>query len=92
MTTIAVHVHIDSSGRLAVSGTVPPECRGVSTDGLLVLDGPTSVSPATSGSLLEQRRAALDELARAGGLGRVVPNPSDWQREQRRDRALPGRE
>jgi hypothetical protein len=35
--------------------------------------------------------AALQALAEAGGLSEI-PDPLRWQREQRQDRALPGRE
>jgi hypothetical protein len=35
--------------------------------------------------------AALEALAEAGGLS-AIPDPLRWQREQRQDRVLPGRE
>jgi hypothetical protein len=35
--------------------------------------------------------AALERLAARGGI-RSIPDPVAWQREQRKDRPLPGRE
>ena len=35
---------------------------------------------------------ALKELRKLGGLRNVIPDPVEWQREQRRDRQLPGRD
>ena len=35
---------------------------------------------------------ALKELRKLGGLRRVIPDPMAWQREQRRERPLPGRD
>jgi hypothetical protein len=34
---------------------------------------------------------ALKELRKLGGLRHVIPDPVAWQREQRTERALPGR-
>ena len=35
---------------------------------------------------------ALKELRKLGGLRHVIPDPVAWQREQRQERPLPGRE
>jgi hypothetical protein len=35
---------------------------------------------------------ALKELRKLGGLRHVIPDPVAWQREQRKERPLPGRE
>ncbi|MFN0069206.1 MAG: hypothetical protein ACKVYV_16420 [Limisphaerales bacterium] len=35
---------------------------------------------------------ALLELRRLGGLRHVIPDPAAWQREQRMERPLPGRD
>jgi hypothetical protein len=37
-----------------------------------------------------RRRAALLELRKLGGLQTVIPDPVEWQHEQREDRTLPG--
>ncbi|MHB8519144.1 MAG: hypothetical protein ACYDH9_00170 [Limisphaerales bacterium] len=34
---------------------------------------------------------ALKELRKLGGLRHVIPDPVAWQREQRKERPLPGR-
>ena len=71
---------------------VPPELRGKSIDGLLVLDSgePLLMQPATP-DILRQRREALATLHGAGGLRGLIENPVEWQRLQRRERTLPGR-
>ena len=38
----------------------------------------------------DQMAEALNQLAEAGGLA-TISDPEAWQREQRQDRALPGR-
>jgi hypothetical protein len=35
---------------------------------------------------------ALKELRKLGGLRHVIPDPAAWQREQRKERHLPGRD
>ena len=50
-----------------------------------------SPRPATP-EMLGQRKEALDALRALGGLKDVIPDPIAWQREQREDRPLPGRE
>jgi hypothetical protein len=35
---------------------------------------------------------ALKELRKLGGLSHVIPDPVAWQREQRMERPLPGRD
>jgi hypothetical protein len=35
---------------------------------------------------------ALKELRKLGGLRHVIPDPAAWQREQRKERPLPGRD
>jgi hypothetical protein len=35
--------------------------------------------------------AALKELRKLGGLRHIIPDPVAWQREQRKERPLPGR-
>ena len=42
--------------------------------------------------MLGRRREALAALRALGGLKDVIPDPAAWQREQREDRPLPGRE
>ena len=42
--------------------------------------------------MLSQRKEALAALRALGGLKDVIPDPVAWQREQREDRPMPGRE
>ena len=42
--------------------------------------------------MLGQRSETLAALRAFGGLKDVIPDPAAWQREQREDRPLPGRE
>ncbi len=49
---------------------------------------PTLATP----EMLRQRKEALAALRALGGMKDVIPDPAVWQREQREDRPLPGRE
>jgi hypothetical protein len=74
-------------GRIEWTGDVPQD---------LPQDQPVRVyvtlidQPAAAGSG-EQAAAVLRQIAAAGGLA-SIPDPDAWEREQRRDRSLPGRE
>lgn len=41
---------------------------------------------------IERRKAALRQLRELGGLADVIADPAAWQREQRQERPLPGRD
>ncbi|HRK33735.1 MAG TPA: hypothetical protein PLJ47_03985 [Candidatus Hydrogenedentes bacterium] len=74
-----LHIPVPESlrnGKVAVSATLRP-ANGVST--------PTPEQ-------LAQRRTALDGLRESGEIARIIPDPVAWQREQRQDRPLPGRD
>lgn len=49
-------------------------------------------APKATPEMLHRRKEALERLRRAGGLATMIPNPREWQREIREDRALPGRD
>jgi hypothetical protein len=70
---------------------LPPELRGgrvkVEANLEAVVDETHPVGPA-NGTVLD----ALQEIRKLGGLGELIPDPVAWQREQREDRPLPGRE
>ena len=53
-----------------------------------ILDTPGDVDATTQGQRMAK---ALERLAAANGLSRIK-DPSEWQREIRKDRPLPGRE
>lgn len=40
----------------------------------------------------EELYKLMEEMAKDGGLFQSIEDPVAWQREQRKDRALPGRE
>ena len=72
-------------------GEPPPETseeRGVSVQ-VTVLRGDGS-SPQLSPDAGERMAVALEKLAEGGGV-ETIEDPVAWQRETRRDRALPGR-
>ena len=48
--------------------------------------------PRASAEMLARRKESLAALRALGGLKDVIVNPAEWQREQRMDRPLPGRE
>ena len=51
-----------------------------------------SIPRLATPEMLRQRKEALAALRVLGGLKDVIPDPMAWQREQREDRPLPGRE
>ncbi len=51
-----------------------------------------SIPRLATPEMLGQRREALAALRALGGLKDVIPDPAAWQREQREDRPLPGRD
>lgn len=48
--------------------------------------------PTATPEMLAARKKALQELRDMGGLSDVIPDPAAWQREIRKDVALPGRD
>jgi len=55
-------------------------------------DESESVPSLATPEMLAQRKEALAALRALGGLKDVIPDPAAWQREQREDRPLPGRD
>lgn len=49
----------------------------------------THLPPQTTQEMLAQRKQALEEIRTLGGVGDVISDPIEWQREMRRERALP---
>ena len=64
------------SGKVVISATLRPAA------------GSTVPTPEQ----LSLRRAAIDALRESGEIAKIIPDPVAWQREQRQDRPLPGRE
>lgn len=65
-------------GKLKVMATVEPS------------EG-ASAPPLATEEMIRQRKEAFARLRALGGLRDVIPDPVAWQREQRKDRPLPGR-
>jgi hypothetical protein len=78
-------------GQIEWTGEVPPEAP----DGRAV---PVEVCVLPTGNSLppEERRRrmieALEKLATGGRIAELIPDPVAWQREERKDRPLPGRD
>jgi hypothetical protein len=93
MSTITVILEADDDGTVHLP--VPAEMRHGKiqiTATLTAVEGPFSQAPRVSPEKLAQRRAALAQLRALGGLKESIPDPEAWQRENRQDRPLPGRD
>ena len=66
-------------GMIAVTATLTPAERAAD-------------APFATQTMVTQRLAALRSLREHGGLMATIPDPVAWQREQRKDRPLPGRD
>jgi len=66
---------------------LPPELRNTRVRVTATLEAAAAEAARAEGTPLE----ALKELRKLGAF-RDVADPVEWQRAQRRDRALPGRE
>ena len=89
MSTITAIIEPDADGTLHLP--LPEELRHGRVKVEARLEAvPRVPSDTTSpaGTPLE----AFQELRRLGGLRRVIPDPVAWQREQRTERPLPGRD
>ncbi len=89
VSTITAILEPDADGTVHLP--LPPELRQgkVKVEARLEAATQTSeTSDAPAGTVLD----ALRELRAVGGLKDVIPDPIAWQREQRKDRPLPGRD
>jgi len=74
---------------------LPPELRHrrIKVEAKLEVAGEATLSaPQATPEMLRTRKEALTALRELGGLKDVIPDPIEWQREQRADRPLPGRD
>ena len=69
------------------TGEVPSGLPAQARVHVTVLDAPSPAAPSQGGRMA----AALELVAARGGLV-AIPDPLQWEREQREDRDLPGRE
>ena len=92
METITAILDIDKDGTLHLP--LPPGLRS----GKVVVTATLTQAEKTTPELMAApgvvalRKSALQSLRDLGGLKAVIPDPASWQREQRIDRSLPGRE
>ena len=90
MNTITAILEADADGTLHLP--VPQNLRRGKVKVVATLQAePEAAAPdgdASTGTPLE----ALKELRKLGGLRHVIPDSVAWQREQRKERPLPGRD
>jgi len=85
MKAIAAHGEIDANGWLNIHTKAPAELPAGEVEALIVL--PTDGRHHAVDSV--GAVACLRKIAAAGGMG--IKDPVAWQREQRKDRQIPGR-
>jgi hypothetical protein len=93
MSTISAILDPHPDGSLHLP--LPPELRHrrVRVEASLeVAEEPPGALPLATPEMLRVRKEALAALRELGGLRDVIPDPVAWQREQREDRSLPGRD
>jgi hypothetical protein len=93
MSTITAILEADADGTLHLP--VPEELRHGKIEVTATLkpaNGVSSALPRATPEMLRQRKEAFEKLRALGGLRDAIPDPVAWQREQRQDRPLPGRD
>jgi hypothetical protein len=85
VSTITLVLLPDADGTLHLP--VPAELRHGRVKVVATMEGEPSVRPAKPGTPLD----ALKELRKLGAF-QDISDPVAWQREQRQDRPLPGRD
>ena len=89
MSTITAIIEPNADGTLHLP--LPEELRHGRVKVEAKLEAVPQVSSATT-NLAGTPLEAFKELRKLGGLRRVIPDPVAWQREQRAERSLPGRD
>jgi hypothetical protein len=90
MSTITAILEADADGTLHLP--VPQDCRRGKVKVVATLQTEPETASPGGGAKLGTPLEALKELRKLGGLRHVIPDPMAWQREQRKDRPLPGRD
>jgi len=88
MKRINVILEADADGTLHLP--IPAELRSGKVQ-VIATVAPIDSQRVVGDAVVGRRKAALASLREAGGLGGVIEDAAAWQREQRRDRPLPGR-
>jgi hypothetical protein len=86
VSTITAILEIDADGTLHLP--VPEDLPRGKVKVVATLE----TTAATPGAKGETPLDALKQLRKLGGLGHIIPDPVAWQREQRKERPLPGRD
>ena len=90
MSTITAVLEADADGTLHLP--VPQNLRRGKVKVVATLETESELTPPGERAKLGTPLEALKELRKLGGLRHVIPDPVAWQREQRKERPLPGRE
>ena len=90
MSTITAILEPDADGTLHLP--LPAELRHgkIKVEAKLEAAQPATPTDASAGKGTPLE--AFKELRKLGGLRHIIPDPVAWQREQRADRPLPGRD
>ena len=90
MSTITATLEADADGTLHLP--VPHNLRRGKVRVVATLETESEIAPPGNGATPGTPLEALKELRKLGGLRRLIPDPVAWQREQRKERPLPGRD
>ena len=93
MSIITAILEPDADGSLHLPLPAELQHRRVRVEARLeAADETDTISTLATPEMLKQRREALAALRALGGLKDVIADSIAWQRAQREDRSLPGRE
>jgi len=90
MSTITAILEADADGTLHLP--VPQNLRRGKVRVVATLQAEQEIASRSAEGKPGTPLEALKELRKLGGLGHVIPDPVAWQREQRKERPLPGRD
>ena len=90
MNTITAILEADADGTLHLP--VPQYLRRGKVKVVATLQAEQEASAPDGDAGTKTPLEALKELRKLGGLRHVIPDPVAWQREQRKERPLPGRD
>ena len=90
MSTITAVLEAEADGTLHLP--VPLNFQRGKVKVVATLQAEQEAASQPVGAKPETPLEALKELRKLGGLRHVIPDPVAWQREQRKERPLPGRD
>jgi hypothetical protein len=92
MNTINAILEMDADGTLHLPVAAELRGRKIEVTATLRAANGHGAGAEASPEMVRRREMALASLRGMGGLGGVIADPAEWQREQRRERPLPGRD